>query len=517
MSNESADAQLDQLRRVWAALGQDDPLWAVLSHADKRGGRWRVDEFLATGQIEIDSQLAALASAGFPMRRDLAIDFGCGAGRLSRALAGHFGRVIGLDVSPSMIAAARRLNADVANVEFRENRGAKLAGIEDASVDLVFSHITLQHIPTTLALGYVEEFLRVLAPGGVAMFQFVVGSDSSWRGRVFGLVPNRWLNFLRRLLWRRRDVFEMHVLHEDALRELLVRDPRMQLLAAVDDGAAGPGWQGRRWSVVNRDRPPQRVECDGYTLLVHADDLHIGAPIIAGSEHEPHVAAALRERLRPGDVVLDIGANVGNFTLLAASRVGAAGRVIAVEPIARNRDLIVRAAQLNGFAQVEVIAGAASDRPGTVDLRTHPETSNSATPAAAGERLRDARGIAVSVPALVLDDRLADLHRLDLIKIDIEGMEPLALRGLERSVTRFLPVLLSEFHPWAIERATAGDPVDYLRRLRQWYPAITILHRDGRRQRCIEAEAVMQVWQEENQRAGLGDRLHLDLLLSRDG
>ncbi|MEP6883038.1 MAG: FkbM family methyltransferase [Dokdonella sp.] len=516
MTIQRKDAQLAKLRRVWGALGKDDPLWAVLSQRDKRGGRWQADEFLATGQIEIDSQLAELARSGLPLQRDLALDFGCGAGRLSRALASHFGRVIGVDVSASMIAAARDLNADVANIEFIENTASELSGIDDASVDFVFSHITLQHIPTALAIGYVEEFLRILAPGGVAVFQFVDGSDASWRGRLFGIASNRWLNPLRRLLWRRREVFEMHVLAEHELRDRLADHPAMHLLAAVDDGAAGPGWRGRRWSVVNRDEPPQRVECDGYALFAYPSDLHISAPIIAGAVHEPHVAAVLRERLREGDVVLDVGANIGNFTMLAASLVGQGGRVIAVEPIARNRQLIRRALKANAFNQVEIIAGAASDRAGTIQLRTHPETSNSATLSASGDRLLERRGLSNTVPTLVLDDQFAGLDRLDLLKIDIEGMEPVALRGLERTLDRLRPVLLSEFHPWAIERATATTAIDYLCWLRRFYPAITVLHRDGRRQRCDEPETVMQVWREANQREGLGDRLHLDLLLEVD-
>ena len=163
--------QLEHLRRVWQTLGRDDPMWAVLSHADKRGGRWDPEEFLATGEVEVDVQLAALADANLPAARWLALDFGCGAGRLSRALARHFAHVVGIDVSASMIDAARRLNADVPNVEFRENASARIERIADASVDFVFSHITLQHIPGDLAAGYVAEFFRVLAPGGVAAFQ----------------------------------------------------------------------------------------------------------------------------------------------------------------------------------------------------------------------------------------------------------------------------------------------------------------------------------------------------------
>jgi FkbM family methyltransferase len=232
--------------------------------------------------------------------------------------------------------------------------------------------------------------------------------------------------------------------------------------------------------------------------------------------HEPHVESVLRERLRDGDVMLDVGANIGLMTMLAASLVGARGRVIAVEPIPLNRALIARSAQASGFGQVEVIGAAASDRSGTIELRTHPTTSNSSTPAAAGERLRAADGRTIKVPAVVLDEALAELDRLDVVKIDIEGMEPCALRGLERTLTRFRPLLLSEFHPWAIERASRSAPVEYLVWLRRFYPAITILHRDGTRERCVEPEAVMAAWEEANAAAGMDGRLHLDLLLTAE-
>ncbi len=511
-----SEFELERLRRVWQTLGREDPLWAVLSHADKRSGRWQHDEFFATGQIEVDAQLAALALNGFPRATELALDFGCGAGRLSRALAGHFTRVIGVDVSASMIAAARELNADVSNVEFRENASPSIDGIADASVDFIFSHIVLQHIPQALALDYVAEFFRVLAPGGVAVFQFVDGSDNSLRGRLFGIASNGWLNPLRRVLWRRRAVFEMHALPERDLHALLARTPQLRLLHALDDGAAGVGWRGRRWVVVNDDEIPQKVQRAGYVHYAYASDAQMGAPLLAGRAHEPHVESVLRERLRAGDVVLDVGANIGIMTMLAASRVGARGRVIAVEPIPRNRALIARSAQASGFAQVEIIAAAAADRSGTLELRTHPTTSNSASPDAAGERLRDAEGATISVPTVVLDEMLPMLDRLDLVKIDVAGMEPLALRGLQRNLTRFRPILLSEFHPWAIERASGTLPIDYLRWLRRLYPAITILHRDGVHERCVDPEAVMDVWQRVNAATAMEGRLHLDLLLTLD-
>jgi FkbM family methyltransferase len=286
---------------------------------------------------------------------------------------------------------------------------------------------------------------------------------------------------MRRLLWRRREVFEMHVLPESDLGERLARHPRLHLLAAVDDGAAGAGWRGRRWSVVNRDDPPQLTECEGYVLYAYPGDLHIGAPIIAGLAHEPHVAAVFRERLRAGDVVLDVGANIGSLAMLAASLVGPQGRVFAVEPIARNGQQIGYSAHAMASVRSKSSRLPRAIRQARSNCAPIRKTSNSATVAASGERLRDERRLRL-VPA-VLDSLFADLDRTDLVKIDIEGMEPAALRGLERTIARLRPILLSEFNPWAIERATATDAIDYLRWLRRWYPAITILHRDGR-ERC---------------------------------
>ncbi|MET0229465.1 MAG: FkbM family methyltransferase [Rhodanobacteraceae bacterium] len=503
---------LEHLRRVWQTLGREDPLWAVLSHSDKRGGRWAVDEFLATGRAEIDPVVGGFAAHDMPASRRLALDFGCGAGRLTRALAAHFEQVVGVDVSSSMIETARALNRDVANIEFRENPSPRLDGIADASVDFVYSIMTLQHIPARLAAGYVDEFFRVLAPGGVAVFQFVTSADDSLRGQLFARVPNRWLNPLRRLAWRRSTVFEMHALDEAELERVLAKHPHVQILDAVDDPAAGRGWAGRRWFVVNRDELPVEVALDGYRVQARASDAHIGANVIAGLAHDANVGAALRARLRPGATFVDIGANIGVFTGLGASLVGPEGRVIAVEPIARNIELIERMCRSNGFANVRVIRAAASDHAGSIALRTEATTSNATTPAAAGVRLRAENGTTLEVRAVVLDDALADLDRLDVVKIDVAGMEPRVLRGLSRTLARFRPALITEFHPWAIERASGEAPIEVLRRLLAIYGAGSVLHRDGTVERVVDPEAVIAAWRRVDEDLGTNGLAHLDLV-----
>jgi hypothetical protein len=118
----------------------------------------------------------------------------------------------------------------------------------------------------------------------------------------------------------------------------------------------------------------------------------------------------------------------------------------------------------------------------------------------------------VRAPTVVLDEVLTDLDRLDLVKIDVAGMEPRALRGLERTLNRFRPVLISEFHPWAIERASGDSPLDFLEWLTEWYGTITVLHRDGGTEDFTDPGAVMRVWRRVNEAAGLGGRVHLDLL-----
>jgi SAM-dependent methyltransferase len=107
-----------------------------------------------------------------------ALDIGCGVGRLTRVLAARADRAVGIDVSAEMLDRAGRYNAHLPNVRWVQGDGVSLAGIDDASIDAVVSHVVFQHIPDpTITLGYVREMGRVLRPGGWAGFQ--VSNDPS--------------------------------------------------------------------------------------------------------------------------------------------------------------------------------------------------------------------------------------------------------------------------------------------------------------------------------------------------
>ena len=235
---------LQRLRETWHALGEDDPLWAILSQPQMRGGRWDAARFFAAGEEEIAGLQAQCAALDRPRAHAVALDFGCGVGRLSRALASRYAQVIGVDISPSMLAQARELHAQFPNVRFVENATARLDFLADASVDLVYSVITLHHMPAPLQLGYVGEFLRVLAPGGVAVFQIASGYSRDWRGLAYRFLPNRLLAPLRRHVHDSRVAAELHVLREaDVLAAAHARGKR--LLHAFDIGSAGAGFRAR--------------------------------------------------------------------------------------------------------------------------------------------------------------------------------------------------------------------------------------------------------------------------------
>jgi SAM-dependent methyltransferase len=113
---------LADLETKWDALGREDPLWAILTDPSKAGGRWSPEEFFATGRTEIDNVFAELAALELPVQPGTALDFGCGVGRLTQALAERFGHVIGLDVAPSMVELARAHERSGGNVTYRVNR-----------------------------------------------------------------------------------------------------------------------------------------------------------------------------------------------------------------------------------------------------------------------------------------------------------------------------------------------------------------------------------------------------------
>ena len=172
-----------------------------------------------------------------------------------------------------------------------------------------------------------------------------------------------------------------------------------------------------------------------------------------GQSYDAAVAAWLRERVQPGQVAWNVGANVGVYVLQLAHWVGPAGRVVAIEPNPAARAVLERHLAYNGLTErVDVVGAAAGDSPGTATLWAAGSdgmcTIGAANPAVA------ARAQPVTAPVTTIDALVdAGLPRPDWILMDVEGYELHALRGAERTLARGpgSPRVVVELHPrmWA--------------------------------------------------------------------
>jgi SAM-dependent methyltransferase len=164
--------RLERHRSDWETLAHADPLWAVLTDRAHKGGRWEPQEFLATGERELDEVLEEAAALGLPDSGAAFLDFGCGAGRITRAAAARFERCVGVDIAEGMVETARGLSADRSGCEYVVNDRPDLRLFGDDTFDFAYSSVVLQHQPSPeLALDYVRELVRVVRPGGGLVFQ----------------------------------------------------------------------------------------------------------------------------------------------------------------------------------------------------------------------------------------------------------------------------------------------------------------------------------------------------------
>jgi len=162
---------LRELQKNWDEFGRKDPLWAILTHPDKKENKWQIDDFFQTGVDDIDKAMKYMESLEIDVQRRRALDFGCGVGRISQALSHHFEEVIGVDIAPSMIELAEKYNRYNDKCKYLLNSRGDLRLFSDNSFDFIISLFTLQHIEPRYSKIYIKEFLRVLSPEGLLMFQ----------------------------------------------------------------------------------------------------------------------------------------------------------------------------------------------------------------------------------------------------------------------------------------------------------------------------------------------------------
>ncbi|MEA2157505.1 MAG: hypothetical protein QOE11_3645 [Solirubrobacteraceae bacterium] len=155
---------------------------------------------------------------------------------------------------------------------------------------------------------------------------------------------------------------------------------------------------------------------------------------------EPEMQQFLRANALPGGVVLDLGANVGFFSLVSAALVGPQGRVVAYEPFPLNGAALRRNIELNGLTTVEVVQAAVAGRAGTAEFSVGLSDQDGSLVGRSGAG-------SISVATVAVDDEMRRLGlRPTLIKIDVEGAEADAITGMTQTLEQARPIVICEMH-----------------------------------------------------------------------
>lgn len=216
---------------------------------------------------------------------------------------------------------------------------------------------------------------------------------------------------------------------------------------------------------------------------------------------EPTTTRVFKQSVRPGAVVLDVGAQFGYFSLLAGKIAGPRGHVIAVEPVGDNLDLLRRNVEFNSLGdRIEIEGRGLSDCRETLSMFIYQESDSHALYRSPDAKVRDEIEV-----ELIPGDELTEGKPVDVIKIDVEGHEERVLRGLQETIaaSRGL-VLIVEYAPAYLERG-GTDPAEFLEYIRSMGFKVQVIYEETG-QTGPFTEKVLE---------GLGPRPNVNLLCTK--
>jgi FkbM family methyltransferase len=231
------------------------------------------------------------------------------------------------------------------------------------------------------------------------------------------------------------------------------------------------------------------VRVRGLVLAVDRADPAISAALADGS-WEPHVTRLFERFVRPGMTVVDVGANIGYFSLLAAGLVGPSGRVYSFDPNPENCRLIALTAHRNGLQTIRLFPVALGASNGHTYF-TGALGSNGTLVSDDPALLLEGRGSLV--PVFRLEDVLTD-GPLDLVKVDVEGAEHLAVQGALSLIEASRPIVISEFSCDMIARVSGVEPTAYLRTFTDRDYRVFVIERTGDLVAVDSAERLVDAW-----------------------
>lgn len=201
------------------------------------------------------------------------------------------------------------------------------------------------------------------------------------------------------------------------------------------------------------------AQLPGFRLAIDLADISVSQSILNTKVYEPHVTAFMHRRLQRGMHMIDVGANIGYFAILAATLVGPEGSVTAFEPNSENARLVLLDIEINQLKNVRLLPVALSNVTGGAYFSPY-LGSNGGFLRSTFDTLQNPQCIVVSTYRL--QELVSD--RIDFMKIDVEGAEGMVVDGGLSLIERDRPILVSEFSPEMLGRISRTPAAEDLRR-----------------------------------------------------
>jgi FkbM family methyltransferase len=229
----------------------------------------------------------------------------------------------------------------------------------------------------------------------------------------------------------------------------------------------------------------RKISPYNFHILLNIQDKYIGRPLLLKGSYEQRISERFAKYLKPDSCVIDIGANIGYYSLLAASQCPH-GQVFSFEPDKQNFQMLKTSIAYNGFEEIiQVYNLAVSDSNKTIMIADPGNTDNSGARFTSTNEdllkslLSDSNSYLEKVEAVQLDTFLK-INKVDIVKIDIEGHEPYAIEGMLNILRRDKPVIFTELAPSNLKLFSAIEPSDFLQPLLDIGYQIYLVERSGK-------------------------------------
>ncbi|MDO8558266.1 MAG: FkbM family methyltransferase [bacterium] len=256
--------------------------------------------------------------------------------------------------------------------------------------------------------------------------------------------------------------------------------------------------------LMGRDIP---IQAFNHTIYVDGKDLCLAPALMEDGVWEPRLTSFMRNVLRPGMTVVDIGANIGYFSILAAAEIGKGGKVFAFEPGRRNIELMKKNIEVNDFRNIVVVCAAVTAASGQTTLYTSETDYGDHRSYPVAQERSYVRGVPVGeklrgeelVDAIALDDYFKEfIGTVNFIKMDIEGAEYYALQGMKNLLRQSVNVVvMTEFWPGGMEVARTS-PQMFLDEVRSLGFDVHLLPEEGPIRQATDKEVFSEISKTKN-------------------